>query len=365
MGKGDAGNSVDLRAFQPPNQWTRFQSRRQNGGFGGEATVAVWPQASRRSGSEAPDRKPALRVGRLLAPGAKVQIKACVCDSRARKSTELAAFPLRANQRTCIRFRGAAPFRERNDPRPIQCIAIPSGASMGPLPFESGMPSTSSKTTCESCASMGPLPFESGMRKGGCSKPRESQGFNGAAPFRERNEAPDTSCLCSVWPASMGPLPFESGMIAMEDDREVRDTMLQWGRSLSRAECGAVLCDGTTLEIKLQWGRSLSRAECHQRRRPDGRGVGDASMGPLPFESGMSPIHRIDRPHHSASMGPLPFESGMMRALRPVRRGKYHASMGPLPFESGMNEGTVRRTQGRSESFNGAAPFRERNAHGG
>ena len=52
-----ACNSLELRALCHQFNGRSSTSADKMGGLGGEATVAVWPKASRRSGSEAPHHK--------------------------------------------------------------------------------------------------------------------------------------------------------------------------------------------------------------------------------------------------------------------------------------------------------------------
>ncbi len=133
---------------------------------------------------------------------------------------------------------------------------------------------------------MGPLPFESGMCAKRMRRTSLRPSFNGAAPFRERNGRLHDNRLVQLMPGFNGAAPF----------RERNGTRLRRAPSPSNP----------------------------------------ASMGPLPFESGMIENMAAKHAVELASMGPLPFESGMsLLDWFDVSKGKG-ASMGPLPFESGM-----------------------------
>ncbi len=232
--------------------------------------------------------------------------------------------------------------------------------------------------------------------------------FNGAAPFRERNER-KPSTWSNAAPCFNGAAPFRERNDTSRESPYCTNVRLQWSRSLSRAEWNRRASWGTLCATLLQWSRSLSRAECVTHKKITLQ-TPEASMEPLPFESGMadlsartaptrrrfngaapfrernaSGIARQPRRRQQASMEPLPFESGM--EYKQIHGAQvYLASMEPLPFESGMElpclylacplrasmeplpfeSGMPNRNKlcpRRARSFNGAAPFRERNDH--
>ncbi len=96
-----ACKSIELRASLPPIQRTLFQFRRQNGGFGGRSErrrlAEGQPPVSERS---PPSQTKPLRVARLLARGANVQIKACGLNPAC------AQFPDRGLNPACAQFPG-------------------------------------------------------------------------------------------------------------------------------------------------------------------------------------------------------------------------------------------------------------------
>ena len=73
------------------------------------------------------------------------------------------------------------------------------------------MEPTASRVLQSTVSFNGAAPFRERNDSGACAAQYASQGFNGAAPFRERNVDPGTD-LYLVPYASMEPLPFESGM---------------------------------------------------------------------------------------------------------------------------------------------------------
>ncbi len=85
------------------------------------------------------------------------------------------------------------------------------------------------------CSFNGAAPFRERNEASRESRSRCRPGFNGAAPFRERNDYDDANHRDHEL-ASMGPLPFESGMKKLSSAILARASVLQWGRSLSRAE---------------------------------------------------------------------------------------------------------------------------------
>ncbi len=116
--KGIADKSLELRASVPPNQRTVFHSRRQNGGFGGRSERRRLAEGQAAvSERSPPSQTKLLRVGRLLAPGANVQITACglnppcprvngpARNSLAHNSLTPASIPLARIPRPPCRFR--------------------------------------------------------------------------------------------------------------------------------------------------------------------------------------------------------------------------------------------------------------------
>src|SRR5579885_914863 len=159
----------------------------------------------------------------------------------------------------------------------------------------------------------------------------------------------------------MGPHSIECGMCLLVQARSLARISLQWGRTLSSAECVVTATDdGHFLVSLLQWGRTLSSAEW--RARCESWFAGDpvalmgphsiecgmwnyswkiifrssASMGPHSIECGMFLVAGCDAASAIASMGPHSIECGMSRHLASPEKPLSHASMGPHSIECGM-----------------------------
>ncbi len=95
-------------------------------------------------------------------------------------------------------FNGAAPFQERND-LVIRSIEGPNWQCFnGAAPFqERNVGASIRHSQRQVFASMEPLPFRSGMRSSTTKLGTTSTRFNGAAPFQERNDS--KARVCNRW----------------------------------------------------------------------------------------------------------------------------------------------------------------------
>ena len=132
---------------------------------------------------------------------------------------------------------------------------------MGPQPFGCGMFVGPVPTTPTESASMGPQPFGCGMPHSAESRASRRWSFNGAAAFRLRNDR--NPCATARFQRSF------NGAAAFRLRNDVNPPVaspglsgLQWGRSLSAAECRCPGIRASSRLPRLQWGRSLSAAEC-------------------------------------------------------------------------------------------------------
>ena|SRR5579885_1129683 len=117
----------------------------------------------------------------------------------------------------------------------------------------------------------------------------------------------------------MGPHSIECGMCLLVQARSLARISLQWGRTLSSAECVVTATDdGHFLVSLLQWGRTLSSAEWRARCESWFAGDPVALMGPHSIECGMWNYSWKIIFRSPASMGPHSIECGMLHLTEPA-----------------------------------------------
>ena len=113
-----------------------------------------------------------------------------------------------------LRFNGAAPFRERNVQQQGDPTDGDPGASMEPLPFQSGM----GKFVWRTIEGFTELQWSRSLSRAECDVGRGKRilGRHGASmeplPFESGMASDQDTYLALLGCASMEPLPFESGM---------------------------------------------------------------------------------------------------------------------------------------------------------
>ncbi len=330
-------------AGRRPLQWSRSLSR-------GGRTRCMMPAARAGGGSRfngaAPDQR--RKPGPLPAPAPPSPCFNGAAPFRERKTTAaLAQTP--AIDRYRLRFNGAAPDQRRKRDR-LARARRRLHASMEPLPFESGrklvvdhVRTSFSGAACFNGAAEGKI------HGGGNVEPLDSEGSARLAGS-----------------ASMEPLPFESGRgsqpLVLSDGTDV---LLQWSRSLSRAE-GRAARPRHQRRVVLQWSRSLSRAEGSSfpnksrllsRCNLVGRFNGAAPFRERKDTAAARGKRRCIELQWSRSLSRA---EGYNRSIRGCPYALAAASMEPLPFESGRCDALAGWRNGRMmRCFNGAAPFRE------